>query len=248
MNALLLRILACLCMLLDHIGYAWGIGALRAVGRLAFPLFVFLIYNGYTHTSSRSRYALRLGLFALLSQLPFCLFLGYESYWYKGNVFVTLLLALLCLWAVDAMRQRKVLRALCWLPPAVLFVCYFFGWVSSDYSARGILLILVFYFVERTTLRGKVLTVFGMFLATYYSYFTGLGVNLLKGILGSGWSWPTVDHWTLMQLWGLLSAFVIFSFNGQKGSSGKHPKLVQYGFYLFYPVHQLILWALRVWL
>lgn len=244
MNALLLRAFACLCMLADHIGYVWGGSALRGIGRLAFPIFVFLIYNGFVHTSSRSRYALRLGIFALISQIPYALFLHYESFWIQGNVFMTLLLALLCLWATDETRKRKTLRFFCWIPAAVMFALYYFGYLSSDYSARGILLILVFYFVGRETLWGKILTVLGMLLAIYYGQILGFGVSLLKGSP----SWPVFDWWTRMQLWSLLAAPVIFLYNGKKGPALRHPKAVQYGFYLFYPVHQLVLWALQKFL
>lgn len=244
MNALQLRVLACLCMLIDHIGYIWGGSAFRAVGRLAFPLFVFLIYNGYIHTSSRLRYALRLGLFALISQIPFALFLRYDSFWANGNVFLTLLLALLCLWATDEMRNRKILRFFCWLPAVVVFALYFFGYLSSDYGAKGILLILVFYFVGRETLWGKILTVLGMLFAIYYPQFLSLGMSILRGnpVL------PEMTWWSWMQMWSLLAAPVIFLYNGQKGPALRHPKAVQYGFYLFYPAHQLILWALQKWI
>ena len=100
MSALTLRILACLFMLLDHIGYSLG-GShplylpLRCIGRLAFPIFVFLVVNGFRHTSNRPRYALRLALFAVISQVPFALFCGQKTYFSNGNVFVTLLICLL---------------------------------------------------------------------------------------------------------------------------------------------------------
>ena len=69
-----LRIIACVSMLLDHIGFAFNINILRIIGRLAFPLYVYLLYNGYKHTSNRFLYAVRLGVFAAVSQIPFSLF------------------------------------------------------------------------------------------------------------------------------------------------------------------------------
>ena len=116
MSALALKIIACVCMLLDHIGYFWGIDSLRIIGRLAFPIFVYMIYNGYRHTSNKGKYALRLAIFAVGTQIPFNLFC-YGTLWYNnGNVFFTLLAALLCLWSVDAMLKHKTLRWFCLLP------------------------------------------------------------------------------------------------------------------------------------
>lgn len=244
MNALQLRMLACICMLADHIGYIWGIDVLRMVGRLAFPLFVFLICNGFLHTSNRSRYAMRLGLFALISQIPYCLFCGYENYLQRGNVFVSLLLAMLCLWAMDAMRKHGKLRFFCWLPPLVLFACYHIGWLNSDYGIRGVLLILVFFFVERRTLQGKLLTILGMFLVFNYPFLMKLGLSLLKGLGSGGWNLPSMSRWNLVQNCSLAAGLLMFAYNGEKGKLGRHPKLVQYGFYWFYPVHQLVLWAI----
>ena len=56
MSALALKILACVSMLLDHIGFFWNIHSLRVIGRIAFPIFVYMIYNGYRHTSSKGKY------------------------------------------------------------------------------------------------------------------------------------------------------------------------------------------------
>ena len=65
MSALVLRCIACIAMLFDHIGFQYNILPFRIVGRIAFPIFVYLICNGYRHTSDRGKYALRLGFFAL---------------------------------------------------------------------------------------------------------------------------------------------------------------------------------------
>ena len=59
MSALLLRIIACAVMLIDHIGLTLGINELRIIGRLAFPIFAFLLVNGYRHTKNLNKYILK---------------------------------------------------------------------------------------------------------------------------------------------------------------------------------------------
>lgn len=119
---------------------------LRAIGRLAFPLFCFLLVEGFLHTKSKKKYALRLGLFALISELPFDL--AFESrlleFSYQ-NVFFTLLIGLLVLWGLDYFEQT--------LPPHLSLLRYivaltgilFAAFLRTDYDAFGVLLIVLLY-------------------------------------------------------------------------------------------------------
>lgn len=248
MSALLLRLIACIAMLIDHIGYQFAIQDFRAIGRIAFPIFVFLICNGYRHTSSRWKYALRLGLFALISQIPYSLFC-YNTIWdTNGNVFFTLFAALMCIWVADRLGKHRVFRWFALIPAAVVCLGYHFGYYYSDYGARGILLALVFHYVDRSTLQGKLLTVVGMTATLFYGYILSIGKGLALTLLGRQFSLPTVFWWDTYQLWALCALPFIFAYNGTKGKTPANPvlaKLSQYGFYLFYPLHQLALWLIR---
>lgn len=241
MSALCLRIIASLCMLLDHIGYLWPkLGILRYVGRLAFPLYVYLLVNGYRHTSSRLRYALRLGLFALLSQLPFAWMLGMEQIWAQGNVFFTLLLALLVLWATDSLASRKALRFLAPLPALFAYALSFLGYLPMDYGAKGFLLALVFFYLEER----KLLCALATLMAIYHAQLVSWGIQLLRLLLGRTWDFVMLSSWQMVQLFSLAALPLIFLYNGKKGrmpASAWGKKLLQWGFYLFYPVHMLIL-------
>lgn len=249
MSSLMLKIIACIAMLLDHIGYFWGIDILRIIGRIAFPIFVYLIYNGYRHTRSKLRYALRLAIFAIATQIPFNLFV-YHSLWYNnGNVFFTLLAALLCLWCVDSMCKHKVLRWFCLIPPAIVYWLYYSKIIVSDYNAIGMLMVLVFYFCDKKGIGWKILTVAGFFAAVYHGYLLSCAKALVLTAMGSPRTMPVMSSWQATQAYSALSLILIFAYNGKKGPAPQNKvlaKILQLGFYLFYPLHMVVLWLLSI--
>ena len=243
MSALLLRLIACLAMLIDHIGFQYNIHLFRCIGRIAFPIFVFLLCNGYRHTSSRLRYALRLGIFALISQVPFSLFC-YNSLWHSnGNVFVTLFLSLVCIWTAARLLRSRNLKLLAFLPTLAICGLYYFGVLDSDYGIRGILFALTFYFFAREGNKKTGFMTIGMLLSIYYPFLLGCIEWLLGGPV------PVLSSWELTQIYSLFALPLILLYNGEKGSAPGSPvlaKLSQLGFYLFYPAHMLVLWLIRV--
>ena len=243
MSALMLRLIACGAMLLDHIGFVCGCGVLRTVGRFAFPIFVYLIYNGYRHTSSPAKYALRLGIFALISQIPFSLFCHYASYFQNGNVFVTLLLALLCVWSADVLKKNRVTKWFCLLPAAVVFGLYYFEIIKSDYGAKGVLMSMVFWALNGKALWKRLVTCVLVLCVVYYLPILDCVLALIRG---NGFLF-SLTSWEKTHVWSLLALPLIFAYNGQKGKmpGGKvGAKIAQYGFYAFYPVHMLLLWLI----
>ena len=94
LNGFHLKLIAACTMFIDHMGHTlfptvlW----LRCIGRLAFPIFCFLIAEGCVYTRDRRKYALRLLVFALLSEVPFDLMVGGTVWYpYSQNVLWTLL-------------------------------------------------------------------------------------------------------------------------------------------------------------
>lgn len=125
---------------------------IRQIGRISFPIFCFLLVEGFYHTSNRKKYALRLFLFACISEIPFDLcFRGKILEFSYQNVMFTLLIGFLTMWAIEILKEKKEILGII---PAVLGILtgFFF---HADYNWKGIVLILVlyvfyFYPVEKT--------------------------------------------------------------------------------------------------
>lgn len=167
LNGTQLKQLACLFMLADHIGAAllapaWGVspasatlppdsGAagmvyilLRGVGRLAFPLFCFLLTEGYAHTHSPGRYAARLGLFALISEPVFDWAFFGQIFWPgHQNVYGTLALGMLALLCLD----KAPARWMGWLGAVACGLCA--QLLATDYGLLGVGLIVGLYLTRQ---------------------------------------------------------------------------------------------------
>lgn len=142
-----LKCIALLSMLIDHLGafifkdVVW----LRCVGRLAFPIFAFLIVEGYLRTKNVGKYMLRLLIFAFISEIPYDLVSkGKLFYIDKQNVMFTLLFGLICIWAIDRFRFK-------WQSPLIVLtvgvISYF---IKCDYGVGGVFTVLVFYIFYNT--------------------------------------------------------------------------------------------------
>lgn len=136
-----LKILAMITMLIDHIGAVLfpQYVVLRIIGRLAFPIYCFLLVEGAIYTKNIEKYSARLLLFALISEIPFDLaFYGRPVSWLHQNVFFTLFLGLL---GIVIIQKWNKVWFLCVL---TMLVAEF---VRTDYGAMGVLFILLFYFI-----------------------------------------------------------------------------------------------------
>ena len=93
------------------------------------------------------------------------------------------------------------------------------------------------------------MTVVGVLISAFYNYLLAWAAAMVKVILGRGFVMPQLSQWQMYQIFSLGALVFIFLYNGKKGSYPKNSicaKLLQYGFYVFYPVHMLILWLIRV--
>lgn len=235
-SAAALHILAMALMFCDHLwatvipGNQW----LTCLGRMAYPIFAFMLVEGYFHTGNLRRYALRLFFFALLAEIPFNLMYSASLFYpYHQNVIWTLLMGL-GLIHLNELAKGKGKMALRILTAVATIVVGFIGGFLCmvDYYGVGIVTILVFYF-----LRGrKWWCRLGQFALLYY-----LNVEVLKGLYFEvtvfGQSFAIVQ-----QGLALLALLPIWLYRGRQGH---HSKGFQYFCYFFYPVHMLLLfvWA-----
>lgn len=208
-----LKVLACVTMLLDHIGAVLVPGfGLRIVGRVAFPIYCFLLAEGAHYTRSPRRYALRLGVGALLAEAPFDLALFGELTLVHQSVMVTLLLGYLAILAMEKI-QNLLVKLLITLPFAVLAEV-----LGTDYGGHGVLLIVLFALTRPLPDRMPMQT---------------LGLALLCWMMDS-YPIPVGPVRVPIEMFAVLAMVPICLHSGEKRT--KNP-WAQWAFYLFYPVH-----------
>lgn len=138
-----LKVIAILSMLVDHCAYFLMDGntltyeAMRCVGRIAFPVFAFLIAEGFTHTRNRKKYFGQLLAFAVVSEIPWHLLNGADG---THNVMFTLALGVA---ALAVFEKLKTDSAVCIC--TILLIAWFATWSGVDYEWRGILVIVIFH-------------------------------------------------------------------------------------------------------
>ena len=220
-----LKLIAIITMLIDHIGLfllqstasgrALTIDVsgtaiplyypMRLIGRMAFPIFCFLLVEGYVHTRNKVKYARNLLLFALISEIPWNLVHTGTLLYGKQNVFFTLFLGLIGMWVIDHFRgnNAKILRYTIAL--GILSVL-----LRSDYSIWGYTFIILLYMLHHS----KHLT-------------TAIG-------------WLVAASRSLS---GSISFIFIYLYNGRRGFI--QGNIGKYFFYIFYPLHLLILYFIR---
>ncbi len=196
---------------------------LRCIGRFSFPVFCFLLVEGFYHTRSRGRYLRNLALFALVSEIPFDLaFYNTAIEISHQNVFLTLAIGLAAIWVAELLGKQieenakagngKSSAAFYWLKMLpglgiVVLACLLAEMLNTDYGGWGVAVIYAFYLLHDQ--------------------------KTLAAITG-------VVIMTIMQsieIFGFPSIFAIRFYNGTRG------KQMKYFFYIFYPAHLLILYG-----
>lgn len=218
-----LKVIAVISMLIDHTsavileqipGLENPAFLMRIIGRLAFPIYCFLLVEGFYHTRSRAKYAGRLFLFALISEVPFDLAFSRRMWDFSSNnVFFTLLFGLI--WGVEGIKQKfveevygnkaAVIRLILIIVTVAAggFLALLF---RTDYDLSGIVTIFAIYMFYPKKVKGM-----------------GIGVFVLT-LLAS-----------IIEAAAFLDMIPIYFYDGTRG------KQMKYFFYIFYPAHLFLL-------
>ncbi|MCQ2609771.1 MAG: conjugal transfer protein TraX [Lachnospiraceae bacterium] len=242
-----LRIIATASMLIDHIalmligngilygyrpdihevalstpvGKKWYIlyVIMRSIGRLAFPMFCFLLVEGFIHTKNLFKYFFRLVVLAIISEIPFNLVCGNSLlYFERQNTIFTFVLSLFMLYIVkkvDAIRDERIQNVIKIIIVAI--VCWVSYALHLDYSISGIILIFCIYFFRHD----KNLRMASVFIISFLISF--------------------VEPFTSFRYFGVgaLSALILFLYNDKVGYLYRY----RWMYYLLYPLHLIILYG-----
>lgn len=260
MNKKQLKIIACLCMFYDHLDrilpiqlllaplwdwlYEMGQEALidqlfrllNYIGRLAAPIFLFCIVDGFFHTHDKKRYIQRVAITALLAQVPYILFNMAEMHTYGAaaliseidlNILFTLSLGLIAIWLTDTLLQcRQYLLAII----SIITACLLATCLHMEGKYGYILILFAFYFLKDQKRWLQALLFIPIVILSRYRLFMQLFTETDARMV------PTVILNIFGNYLGLL--IPICFYNGQKGSISK---TMQLGMYAFYPLHLLVL-------
>lgn len=227
MNRNVLKIIAVVSMLIDHIGcYLLDNNIVfRVLGRLAFPIFAFFIAEGMRYTRNRKKYILLIFLFACVSQIPYILLKG----GFKLNTMFTFLISIIIILLIEKLLNKNNIQSavksifLILLIALILLACMICDlFAIIDYSTLGILMVLCFYFFK-SPLRH----IFAIFLTI---------LMVVKSVIISGFAFSTI-----YQIFGIISILLLFLYNNQKGRLN-----LKYLFYVFYPTHFAVIWVLTL--
>lgn len=222
-----LKLIAIVSMLLDHVGKLFfpKILILQIIGRLAFPIFAFFIAEGFYYTRNKLKYFINILIFAVIAQVP------YSFLWGGLNILFTFACSLLLMfiWNLTAKLDKlesMILKIVLLL--IIVVVCGFALITDMSYRWYGILLPFAFYIFRKNQV-------------VKFLIFTCLTVGfVLEHIL---WLDKHVTFNNLMQLFSLFSIILLIFYN----DTLKGNKKFKYLFYVFYPLHLVVLLVLT-WL
>ncbi len=219
-----LKYIAVFAMLIDHFAHyflssAWGTPiyiAFRFIGRLTAPIMCYFLVEGFTHTTSKKKYFLRLLIFAIISQVAFDFAHGHSILNLDLSMIYTLLCCFTMLWTIEYFKNifLKILSALIFIYLAS------FG----DWGAYAPIWILGFY-VFRGNLHLQILP---YLIVSLYIIITSVGKHIATPIMMSG---------------VLLFIPLIYLYNGKGGKKNAFNK---WFFYIIYPLHLFLIGIIKI--
>lgn len=201
-------------------------GILMQLQFIAPPIFFFFIAEGFYYTSSKKKYAIRLFVFAIITQfahvLSHALTFDVVMFFTSWNVIMSLFLGLvvLIIWEWEKpLSLRLLLIAVC---------CGLSYGLNMEWAITAQVIILVFHvFRESPVIR---LALYELIMLCYVAISSG-GINAI------------LTNWKLVVATFIAIILITFFYNGE---NGKHPKFSKYFFYIFYPAHWMLIYFVRI--
>ena len=272
-SGFVLKIVAFLTMTIDHIGvmastyYMSGtwIDIFRIIGRIAMPLFCFMIVEGVLHTRSFKKYALRLGILAVLISTSLLLLvtipqLGFSSVRDFGNIFIDLLMGAIAVYCLTQPKWKKLFAI---LPTAYMVTSFI---VAKYEATTGTMIHWFPYFIRGQYNLLSFLLILGFYLAyvlkdlffKWHSSQIGIEENTFEGTdlertTTNIFSFVILVSISLIfyffasylmaesmsvQIYAIFAGAFILLYNGKRGYNSKW---FEYGGYAYYPVHILLI-------
>jgi hypothetical protein len=223
-DATQLKILAIICMVIDH--FTWTFlpqqtypvtsGIFHFIGRLTFPILCFFIAEGYKRSSNVPKYILRLFLLTVVSAVPFCM-LFFNVLGYQLTTIFTLFCGLCTLYLAGKTKNKFF--------KAAIVIFFMVISIVADGGISGVLLIYMFGTIEDK----KKALIYGLIAMNAF--------DLLLTFLIQG----SINRDIITSIIGVFAAYpFLINYNGQRGKS------IKYFFYIFYPLHIILLIAARM--
>lgn len=221
-----LKIIAILAMTINHIGFVfkdiynplwWQIMYLT-IGKITFPIMAYLLNLGFQKTKSKTQYIIRLGIYALISIIPYHYTIGINTdatIYPLNNILFTLMIGLLLITILDKLKPSKMMQVLFLIIASSITF-------NSDWNIIGVLIIYFFY--KDSKVESKTLIIIAA---------TTSIINFVA----------TLDITSFTYLGIILSIPILKNTNDKRGYSNN---LIKHGFYIYYPLHLSILLILHL--
>ena len=229
----MLKYIAIFAMLLDHIAWFFleftspTAQLFHFVGKLTAPIMCFFISQGYLYTKNLKKYALRLLIFAIISQFPWCFVHGNSLLTLSFNMIFTLFISLLAV-HIEATMKDGILKL------AVIVFCVA-ATHYCDWYYYAVLWCLIFYRFRNS--KGKMFSLFSLVSLAYFG-------NTIYNFISAGNAAFISFVFSLNTLGTLLCIPLLCAYNGEKGKF----RASKWVFYVFYPLHLFILGAIKWWI
>lgn len=242
LNKVILELIAIITMTIDHVAWLIFPGysenpiaiVMHIVGRITFPIFAFFIAEGYHYTRNRTKYLIRILIFALISHvpymmqsmafkeygwmslIPFATGEGFGRFLNQGSVLWAYFIGLLMLMVNDSQKLKQWMKVV-----LVLLLCV--AAFPADWSCIASLIILAIGSNRGKPIKQIIHSV--IFLAMYILIYC-FALNVWYG---------------LIQLGALLAVPLLFLYNGKKSNNETVNKIMKWVFYIYYPLHLLVI-------